>query len=282
MKAGFIGGGNMAQAIAAGLLARGARAADLAAIEPVEATRAFWITRGMPVFAAFDASLLDAEVLVLAVKPQSMAAALAPMRARLRDQVVLSIAAGVRIADMARQLGSADAPSAPYATIVRAMPNTPALVGAGISGLYAPPGVDAASRNKAESLLKAVGKTAWFDDETMLDAVTAVSGSGPAYVFYFIEALEQAARDLGMDAPTARLFATETFSGGAKLAVQSEDSAATLRAKVTSKRGTTERAIESFDAAHLKQRFIEGVAAACGRAKELGDELASPSGERAP
>lgn len=271
MKIGFVGGGNMAQAIAGGWLARGASPQQIRAIEPFEPTRAFWSARDMPVFAAFDVSMLDCEVLVLAVKPQSMSEALAPFAGRLTDQVVLSIAAGIRVTDIARQLGLS---GAPYQNIVRAMPNTPALIGAGISGLHAPAGVSPESRRKAETILQAVGKTAWFGNESMLDAVTAVSGSGPAYVFYFIEALEQAARELGMDAAAARLFAVATFSGGATLAAQSEDPASALRAKVTSKRGTTERAIEIFDAAHLKQRFIEGVHAACARATELGDELA--------
>jgi pyrroline-5-carboxylate reductase len=270
MKIGFVGGGNMAQAIAQGWLARGAVAGQMRAVEPFEATRAFWFSRGIPVFGAFDAAMLDVDVLVLAVKPQSMSEALAPFKGRLSGQVVLSIAAGIRVADLARQLGAA---GTPYANIVRAMPNTPALVGAGISGLYAPPEVSHERRDKAAAILQAVGKTAWFENEAMLDAVTAVSGSGPAYVFYFIEALEKAACELGMDAATARLFATETFLGGAKLAGESEESAATLRAKVTSRRGTTERAIEAFDAAQLKQRFVEGVHAACARATELGNEL---------
>ena len=279
MKIGFIGGGNMAQAIAGGWLARGAAPQEIRAIEPFEATRAFWSARSMPAFPAFDASMLDCEVLVLAVKPQSMAEALAPFKGRLGQQVVLSIAAGIRVDDIACQLGLA---GAPYANVVRAMPNTPALAGAGISGFYAQPGVSPENRNKAESVLRAVGKTAWFENESLLDAVTAVSGSGPAYVFYFIEALEQAARELGMDAATARLFATETFLGGAKLAAQSEEPAALLRARVTSKRGTTERAIETFDAAHLKQRFVEGVHAACARAAELGNELAMDKESKNP
>ncbi len=275
MKIGFIGGGNMAQAIAGGLLARGARPADLCAVEPFESARGFWIDRGMPVFAAFEAQVLDAQVLVLAVKPQAMATALAPLAGRLTGQVVLSIAAGIRVADLARQLGTANAP---YSNIVRSMPNTPALVGAGMAGLYAPAGVGAAHRRMAESLLLTVGKTAWFDREDLLDAVTAVSGSGPAYVFYFIEALEQAARELGMNAEQARLFATETFLGGARLAAESGEDPAVLRARVTSPRGTTERAIGEFDRLDLKKGMVAGVLAACARAKELGDEMAASPG----
>ena len=163
--------------------------------------------------------------------------------------------------------------AAPYLNIVRAMPNTPALIRAGITGLYAAPGVTAEGRRIAGSLLDAVGKTVWFDDEAMLDAVTAVSGSGPAYVFYFIEALEQAALELGFDREAASLFARQTFLGGAQLATSTDEAPGVLRARVTSKRGTTESAIEVFDRHALKNAFIDGVKAACARSRELGREL---------
>jgi pyrroline-5-carboxylate reductase len=203
---------------------------------------------------------------VLAVKPQAMKEAVAPLSGKLDSQLVISIAAGIRSEDLSRWLGG-------YQRVVRAMPNTPALIQAGITGLYAMPGVSAAQRAGAEALMGAVGKTVWFDDEAMLDAVTAVSGSGPAYVFYFIEALERAALEMGFTAGQARLFALETFLGGAKLAAQSADSPATLRANVTSKRGTTERALDRFEASALQAKFVEGVKAARDRAVELGDEL---------
>jgi pyrroline-5-carboxylate reductase len=269
MKVGFIGGGNMSQAILGGLLAKGHAAGALYAIEPVDTARGKLSEMGVDSAASCDARLLTSDVIVLAVKPQIMRAALAPLAGKLSQQLVISIAAGIRTADLSRWLGGTTA----YTRLVRTMPNTPALVRAGITGLYAMPGLCAADKAHAEELLAAVGKTVWFDEEAKLDAVTAVSGSGPAYVFYFIEALEEAALDLGFPPDAARMFALETFSGGARLASMSAESPATLRANVTSKRGTTERAIQSFDADALKQKFIAGVKAAALRSAELGAEL---------
>jgi pyrroline-5-carboxylate reductase len=279
MKLAFVGGGNMAQAIGHGLIARGVAPGEIGVVEPVEALRADWQSRGVAAFASFDAALLSADTIVLAVKPQSMREALAPLAGRLTGQLVLSIAAGIRTRDLARWLGTVDSPSTAYPAVVRSMPNTPALIGAGVSGLYATPGVTVAQRAAAETLLGAVGETAWFDDEAMLDAVTAVSGSGPAYVFYCIEALEQAALELGFGADQARRFALATFHGGAQLAIQSRESPASLRAKVTSKRGTTEAALMHFDAQNLKALFIGGVIAAQRRARALGDEWGDESAE---
>lgn len=276
MKTGFIGGGNMCQAIVGGLVAKGQSPAELHVVEPDDVTRAKVAAHGVSVASAIGASLLACDVIVLAVKPQVMRDAVAPLAGKLDQQLVISIAAGLRTPDLARWLGQ----GAPHARVVRAMPNTPALIHAGITGLYAPPALNEADRTRAESLLASVGKTVWFNDETMLDAVTAVSGSGPAYVFYFIEALEQAATEMGFDAAAARLFAIETFLGGAKLAAQSADSPATLRANVTSKRGTTERAIEHFDTAALKARFVDAVKAAAARSAELGAELAAEHGAK--
>ena len=266
MKITFIGGGNMAQAILGGLVAKGQSARDCFVIEPYEAARAKLSAQGIESAVTWGARGLDANVIVLAVKPQMMKEAITPLNGVLHNQLVISIAAGIRTRDLSRWLGA-------YAHIVRAMPNTPALIHAGITGLYAMPGVAGAQRMAAEKLMAAVGKTLWFDDETMLDAVTAVSGSGPAYVFYMIEALENAALGLGLAAPVARALALETFLGGAKLAAQGRDSPAVLRANVTSKRGTTERAIEAFDAADLQSVFVAGVRAACARSVELGEEL---------
>ncbi len=271
MKILFIGGGNMAQAILGGLIANGMNSADAMVVEPYPATQEKLTALGFASRSQFDeiatAHAAIADVIVLAVKPQMMADAIAPLKGRLCAQLVLSIAAGVRLADLQRALGGHD-------LIVRTMPNTPALILRGITGLYAGAAVDSAQRARAEALMQSVGKTVWFSEESMLDAVTAVSGSGPAYVFYFIEALEAAARDLGMTADAARLFAIETFTGAAALAAQSADSPAVLRANVTSKRGTTERAIEHFDQDALKQKFVAGVKAAAARSSELGDELA--------
>src|SRR5690606_17754914 len=184
----------------------------------------------------------------------------------LRGQLVISIAAGIRGADLACWLG-------PAAHVVRAMPNTPALVAAGITGLYAMPDVSSAQRRDAETILAAVGTTFWVDREEQLDAVTAVSGSGPAYVFYFIEALEQAGLELGLSPQIARQSALATFVGAVKLATTDAADPATLRAQVTSKGGTTECAIGALDEAAVKAAFIRAVRAAADRAVEMGDAL---------
>ncbi len=277
VKVGFIGGGNMSQAILGGLLAKGHAASALYAIEPMESARSKLVSIGVASASACDARLLACDLIVLAVKPQMMHEALAPLAGKLTTQLVISIAAGIRCQDLSRWLGGSVGDNAPYTRLVRTMPNTPALVRAGITGLYAMPGLSDAEKTSAEQLLAAVGKTVWFDEESMLDAVTAVSGSGPAYVFYFIEALEQAALELGFAPEAARMFALETFNGGALLAAGSLDSPATLRANVTSKRGTTERAIQSFDNDALKQKFVAGVKAAAMRSAELGAELGKDS-----
>lgn len=284
MKILFIGGGNMCQAIIGGLIAKGTPTSDLHAIEPLAETRAALARVGVASSGELHERDLAVDVLVLAVKPQMMMAAVAPFAGKLKAQLVVSIAAGIRTSDLANWLSREAGTHGPsggksiFGNIVRAMPNTPALIRAGITGLFAMPCVSKDSRAAVEMLMGAVGKTAWFDKEAMLDAVTAVSGSGPAYVFYFIEALEQAAQELGFDESTAREFALQTFLGSAQLAAHSDEAPAVLRQRVTSKRGTTERAIEAFDAQKMKQHFIAGVAAACERSRELGDEM---SGETA-
>lgn len=270
MKVLFVGGGNMAQAIIGGLLAKGLTADDIQAIEPFAPTRASLDGLGVRNTVSLQPRQLDCDAIVLAVKPQVMHEALVPFAGRLNGQLVISIAAGVRCGNIA---GWLSAGNSTYPNIVRAMPNTPALIHAGITGLFAHSGVQPGGRKAAESLMAAVGKTAWFADESMLDAITAVSGSGPAYVFYFIEALETAAIQIGFGPDDARLFAVETFLGGARLAAQSVEAPAELRRKVTSKRGTTERALDVFEQHQLADKFIEGVKAACLRSRELGDEL---------
>ena len=269
----FVGGGNMARAIISGLCASAEprEANKIAVIEPFAAT-ADALKKRYPVMifesatAYLSATAELADVIVLAVKPQMMQEALAPFKGRVSG-LVLSIAAGITTRAIAAWLNSGVAP--PIA-VVRAMPNTPAMIHAGITGLYAAPSVHAHARELATTLMAAVGKTQWFDDEGMLDAVTAVSGSGPAYVFYFIEALEEAAISLGFTPEQAREFALETFRGGALLAAQSSDSPATLRAQVTSKRGTTEAAILQLDARDVKAHIVAAVQAAQARSKELG------------
>ena len=203
------------------------------------------------------------------MKPQQLreiAAQLAPL---LSGHLLISIAAGIRTDDLARWLGSQN--------VVRAMPNTPALIQSGITGLYAMRAVSAAQREVAQQILAAVGSILWLEDEAMMDAVTAVSGSGPAYVFLFIEALQQAARELGFDAAAARRLALDTFLGAARLADASSDDVSVLRARVTSKNGTTERALLSMEAHSVKQHIVDGVHAAAVRAREMGDELGAAS-----
>ena len=270
MRLLFIGGGNMAQAILSGLIAQNIPPEEFCVVEPNSDARNTIAGLGARVFSAFSSDLLDCDAIVLAVKPQMMKVALSPLVGRLTSQVVISIAAGVDTASLARWLGNADVP---YQNVVRTMPNTPALIRAGITGLHAAVGVNDLGKQLAQTLLGAVGKTVWFDDESMLDVVTAVSGSGPAYVFYFIEALEQAALELGFTSDDARLFASQTFLGGAQLAAASSESPGVLRARVTSKRGTTESAIGTFDKHELKQAFIDGVKAACERSRQIGKEL---------
>jgi pyrroline-5-carboxylate reductase len=264
----FLGGGNMAAAIIGGLVARGRDAATIAAIDPVEAQRDKLATRfpGLRAFAATDAAAIaGADIVVLAVKPQQMreaCLALAPHTDALR--AVVSIAAGTRARDIARWLDG-------YDRIVRAMPNTPALVGAGLSGLWAAPGVGQDERAAAAAILEACGQVLWVEREETLDAVTGVSSSGPAYVFYCIEALEAAARAQGFDAAAARKLAYATFDGAVKLALASADPPAVLRAQVTSKGGTTERGVAALQAAGLLAAFDAAVDAATKRAAEMGD-----------
>ena len=271
MKITFLGGGNMASALIGGMIERGFAAGDIQVVELGDAARAALEGRfGVRAVAGFDAVALACDVLVLAVKPQQMKAALAPLAGQLAGQLVISIAAGLRLADLGRWLG---APDVPYTRLVRCMPNTPALIGAGVTGLYADPSVDAAGRAAAERILAAVGSTVWADAEAQMDAVTAISGSGPAYVFHFIEALESAGRSLGFDEAGARRLAIDTALGAAKLAASSEDSPAVLRQKVTSKGGTTEAALASLAASGWHDELVAAVKAAEDRGRELGDQL---------
>jgi len=265
MKIGFIGGGNMARAIIGGLVAKGIRASDVTVAEIDGVARLKLVAEfGVTSVEAAGPELAAAKVVVFAVKPQQMRAAAEAARAHLGDALVISIAAGIRLADLGRWLGG-------RARLVRAMPNTPALVHAGITGLHAPASVGADDRQAAEDLLAAVGAALWFEREEDLDAVTAVSGSGPAYVFYAMEALERAARELGLAEGAARSLALWTFVGATKLAIERGEEPARLRAQVTSKGGTTERAIEVLDRAGVQARFVEAVKAACERSREMGE-----------
>ena len=267
MKITFIGGGNMATALIGGLRKQGYSAAGIQVVEPLEENRQKLTEDfGVRCCAAVDPAALNCEVLVLAVKPQHMHEALAPLAGKLRDQLVVSIAAGLRLDDISRWLGG-------HRQLVRTMPNTPALIGAGITGLYADPAVSHEGRDTAEKILRAVGATFWLTEETAMDAVTAVSGSGPAYVFYFIEALQRAAEALGFAEPEARNLAIATFVGAARLAEQSQERISVLRERVTSKGGTTAAALAAFDEDGIAAAILRGVRAADARGRELGDLL---------
>lgn len=266
MKLGFIGGGNMAAAMIGGLLQKGFTPDAIQVAEPM-AERCAWLTREFGVAVEeIAAETLGADVIVLAVKPQQLSALLRDLPPLRPGQLVVSIAAGIRALDISRWLGH-------HPAVVRAMPNTPALVGAGIAGLYALPGVSDAQKTQASRILEAVGGAVWVSDEAQIDAVTAISGSGPAYVFYFIEALEQAGIELGLPRETARLLTLQTFFGAAALAIKDQSAPAELRARVTSKGGTTERGILALEESGVKYAIGLATRAAAERAKEMGDIL---------
>ena len=267
MKIAFIGGGNMATALIAGLAGQLANAADLHVVDPnADALERLAQQYGVSTASGIGAQVADSDVVVLAVKPQQMREVAASLAPQLRGQLLLSIAAGIRIADLSRWLGG-------YGAIARSMPNTPALIGMGITGMVAQAGVSEAQREAADQVMRAVGKTVWLDDETKIDPVTAVSGSGPAYVFFFLEAMQQAAVEMGLSAEQGRELALATFTGAAQLAAQSQDPVEVLRQRVTSKGGTTYAAITSMEASGVKQAIVEAMKAAAARGRELGDEL---------
>ena len=263
----FIGGGNMAAALIGGLIGKGHAPDTLRAVEiQAEARARLAAQHGVVCVDGVAAAAPLGEAVVLAVKPQQMRAAAEALRPLLARELVITIAAGIRLADLSRWLGG-------YHTIVRCMPNTPALVGAGITGLYASAEVAVEQRALAESILGAVGSTLWVTEESMLDPVTAISGSGPAYVFYFIEALQQSAQEMGFSAADARKLAVETFVGSARLAAQSTEEVSALRERVTSKGGTTERALACMQADQVKNLIVRALHAANQRARELGEQL---------
>lgn len=262
----FIGGGNMATALIGGMLKRGYASGRIRVVE-INADARARLHEEFGVRAVADAveAVTHSQVIVLAVKPQQLREVAMHIAPALQGQLIISIAAGIRASDLARWLASKN--------IVRAMPNTPALVRCGMTGLYAMTEVTAELREHADHILSAVGHTLWLQDESMMDGVTAISGSGPAYVFYFIEAMQQAARELGFSAEDARQLTLTTFLGATRLAESSAEDASILRARVTSKNGTTERALLSMEAASIKAGIIAGAQAAAARSRELGDEL---------
>jgi len=261
----FIGGGNMATAIIGGLLRQGRTPASILVIDPSDAQRERLAAQGLQTAPAPSDALKQAQVVVWAVKPQQFKEAAASCAAWTASALHYSVMAGLRSDDMARLLGTP--------RIVRAMPNTPALVGQGMTGLFARAEVSADEKALVAAMVEPTGQSLWVDVESKLDAVTAMSGSGPAYVFYFIEAMVQAAQDMGLSEMEGRTLALATFGGATALAAASDDSPATLREKVTSKGGTTYAALTSMEAADIKASFISALRAAEKRAGELGDEF---------
>jgi len=265
----FVGGGNMATGLIGGLIARGTPPSSIVVADP-EASQRSRLEHDYGVKTVADAptAVVGARTVVLAVKPQQMA----QVARSIADQVaaagalVISVAAGIRLQDLARWLG-------PGVPLIRTMPNRPALIGAGITALYAMPGVDAASRLTAETILAACGPTVWVTDESQLDVVTAVSGSGPAYFFLLIECLEAAGTELGLDPVTARRLAVETARGSGRMAAEAAESPAELRAQVTSKGGTTAAALEVLEAAGVRGIFAAAVAAGARRSTALAQEF---------
>lgn len=274
MKIAFIGGGNMASALIAGLAGKLAPGENIHVVDPNPAALdKLFTAHGVSASTELDERVPAAEVIVLAVKPQSMREVAAQLKPLLdlaqeagRQPLLLSIAAGIRSADLARWLGG-------YAAIVRTMPNTPALIGQGVTGMVAAPGVTAQQRDAADHIMRAVGSTVWVDKEELIDPVTAVSGSGPAYVFYFIEAMQEAAQELGLTAEQGRQLALATFAGAAQLAVQSDEPVSVLRERVTSKGGTTHAALSSMEQSGVKAAIGAAMRAAAARGQQLGAEL---------
>lgn len=267
MSIAFLGGGNMASALIGGLIAQGFDAGGIRVIEVNPQARERLVARySVSASAVPDAATRACDTLVLAVKPQDMRAALTSLGASVGAMLVISIAAGLRLEDLSRWTGG-------HRRIVRCMPNTPALIGKGIAGLYALPEVTPQERARAEQVLGAVGEVVWVDKEALLDPVTAVSGSGPAYVFWFIEQLAAAGARLGLEPQTARRLALATVRGAAELAAQSGESPDVLRERVTSKGGTTEAALRVLAEERVGERLERAVEAASRRGAELGEAL---------
>ena len=261
----FVGGGNMATAIIGGLLRQGRAPQSILVVDPSEAQRERLAAQGLQTAEAPSDALRAAELVVWAVKPQQFKDAAASVSAWTAQALHYSVMAGLRTDDMARLLGTP--------RIVRAMPNTPALVGQGMTGLFARPEVTQAERAQVQALVAPTGASLWVDQESNLDAVTALSGSGPAYVFYFIEAMVAAAERMGLSAEQGKALALATFGGATELARRSPETPAVLRERVTSKGGTTYAALTAMETAGVKEAFITAMQAAQTRARELGDEF---------
>ncbi|GJL71425.1 MAG: pyrroline-5-carboxylate reductase [Nitrosomonas sp.] len=267
MNMTFVGGGNMASALIGGLLRRDYTALQIRVVEiSVESRARIKTDFDIDAVADLAEGVADTDVVILAVKPQQLAELTQKLAPLLKNQLVISIAASIQATDISRWLGG-------YQRVIRAMPNTPALVQAGVTGLYALPAVNAQEKEHAENILAAVGSVLWVEQEDMLHTVTAISGSGPAYVFYFIEAMQQAGMELGLSADQSCQLSLQTFLGAVKLAEQSRETVETLRLRVTSKGGITERAIQHMDEKEIRCRIVSAIHAASERSRELSDEF---------
>ncbi|WP_180050196.1 MULTISPECIES: pyrroline-5-carboxylate reductase [unclassified Acinetobacter] len=261
----FIGGGNMAQALIGGLIARGVPTTRITVSDPVEKVRELLAEKDLHVTDDNVAAIREADIVLFAVKPQVLAKVLAPLQGLLEGKLVISIVAGAEIATISKLLGTE--------RIVRVMPNTPALVQTGAHGLYAGEAVSAEDRDLASQVLASTGLTLWVNSEAQIDAVTAVSGSGPAYFFYMMESMIRAGKNMGLDEKVATALTLQTALGAAQMAITSANSPAELRKNVTSPNGTTQAAIEVFDRAQISQNIQAALAAAQKRSQELAQEL---------
>jgi pyrroline-5-carboxylate reductase len=259
LKISFIGGGNMATALIGGLAGKLTAGANIHVVDiNADALQKLSGQFGATTAQQIDAAVGRSDVIVLAVKPQQMKDVVAQLQPHVKSQLVLSIAAGIRAVDLSRWMNG-------HRAIVRTMPNTPALIGQGITGMVAMSGVSQQQREAADAIMRAVGATVWLDDEALIDPVTAVSGSGPAYVYYFIEAMQQAAQELGLSAEQGAELAIATFVGASQLAAQSTEPVSVLRERVTSKGGTTYAALTSMESSGVKDSIVRALKAAAAR-----------------
>ncbi|MFZ2739481.1 MAG: pyrroline-5-carboxylate reductase [Burkholderiaceae bacterium] len=262
----FIGGGNMASALIGGLLKQGLCAEKISVVEPFEQARSKLLADfGISALEQSGPALAQASLVVWAVKPQTFRPAAEATHAYTRQALHLSVAAGIRSDSIARWLGTE--------RVVRSMPNTPALIGQGMTALFGREGVTPNDRQVVEQVIRPTGQYLWLEAEDQLDAVTALSGSGPAYVFYFLEAMIRAGTEMGLTLQQARQLAIQTFIGSSELARSSSDDLSVLRQRVTSKGGTTYAAITAMEQAQMQTLFIQALQAARHRAQELGEEF---------
>ena len=268
-KISFIGGGNMAQALISGLVSCGVKPSLITVADPSSDARKQLAAKGLNTVdptADAKAAVIGADIVVLAVKPQVMKAVVSDFADVLDKQLVISVAAGLSTALLSNMLGG-------YSNIVRAMPNTPAMIQMGATGLYGTDDISAEQKQLATAVMEASGLVMWVNDEEHMHAVTAVSGSAPAYMFYFIEAMVDGGVALGLDKEQASALAMQTMLGAAKMALGSEDAPSELRRKVTSPNGTTQAAIESMQANDISRQIVEAMQACADRSQALSEEM---------